>query len=496
MKKIFFILGLILSSQFSFADETVEEIWIMSVISSESEVLVNEKIELDWNQSLVRSWEGADFSWSIEWTEWELKWEKIEHIFDKLWKQMIVLTIKQWESISKTQKEIFVYNKKITLITELEEETKIREMKNQASEKWIFLQVISLEDSWSNFINTEEVIKKLIENKKFIEESTFIIFETENFNWIETFKKFWESLELESQIKLAEKFYIKISEWNLKIDKNITEKYFKKWLKPENALITRKEAFMPIYESNNIIEVKNILERRWIELIELTEEWKALFIFILSNFITELVNEWVSLNTIYMILSLPFITFFVVFFRQVIWLSTFWVYIPTITALSFFILWIKSGLIIIAFVVLSSYIIRNVLNKIELPFIPKAALMLSLISLSFFLLFWISISFNAKIPIELAIFPMLVVSTIAEKFIWSQSTEGMQTAFLNMWQTILISVISFVIVNTNFIYNLIISFPELVVIPLLLSIAIWRFTWLRISEYIKFRNLLKEGVEE
>ena len=492
MKKIIATIGLILFWQITFADE----IWIMSVINSQDEIFINDEIKFDWSESLIRNNEEIQYLWDFQ--DWKEKkeWKEVSYNFSEVWNKEIILTIKQWESLSKTQKEILVYDKKITLITNKTDSSQIKWIKNQAWEHWVFLNVISVDESWSNFANEKNIVKNLIKNKDFIENSSFIIFETNNFDWIEIFKKYVQTLDEQSAKKLENKIYIKISESNLSIEKKIAEKYFNKWLNSENVLITRKEALNPIFKNTNLTEIKNILEKRWIEFIEINKDSKINKIFILSNFISELVNEGISLKAIYMILSLPFITSIVVFFRQVIWLSSFWVYIPTITALSFFILWIKAGLIIIVFVVLFSYLIRNFINKIELPFIPKVALMLSLISLSFFILFWASISFNVNIPIELAIFPMLVISTIAEKFIWSQSAEGIKSALLNVLQTIFISVISFLIIDISYVYNLIISFPELVILPLLLIILIWKFTGLRISEYIKFKSLLSEWAEE
>jgi hypothetical protein len=65
-----------------------------------------------------------------------------------------------------------------------------------------------------------------------------------------------------------------------------------------------------------------------------------------------------------------------------------------------------------------------------------------------------------------------------------------------MLQTILVAVVSFLIVDTSFVYNLIIWIPELTLIPLILIVVIWRFTGLRITEYIRFKNLMKEWAEE
>lgn len=493
MKKIITTIGLlIIWANISYA----EDIWIMAVINSQNEIYINSDINLDWSESLIKNWEEVEYKWSIEnWGQNKI-WEKVAISSWKKWKKTIVLTVKQGESISKTQKDIIVFDKKITLITNKVWKSQIKEIENQAWEQWVFLKIIKIDESWSNFANQENALKSLIENKTFIENSKFVIFETNNFNWAEIFKKFAQNLDEKSWAKLQNKFYIKISEWNLSVDKQISEKYFNQWSNPENILITRKESLNIIFKNDNLASIKDILEKRWIDFMQLSKNSQISKIFILSNFISKLINEWISLNAIYMILCLPFIAFIVVFFRQVIWLSSFWVYIPTITALSFFILWIKLWLIIILFVVFLSYLIRNIINKIELPFVPQVALMLSLISLSFFFLFWISISFKVNIPIELAIFPMLVISTIAEKFIWSQSAEWMKWALLNMFQTILISVIWFLFVNMQSIHNLIISIPELVLVPLILTILIWKFTGLRISEYIRFKTLLTEWSEE
>ena len=129
-------------------------------------------------------------------------------------------------------------------------------------------------------------------------------------------------------------------------------------------------------------------------------------------------------------------------------------------------------------------------------YIPKVSLLLSFLSLSYLCVLGVAVYLDTQINLALAIFPMMVMSTISEKFLASQSSEGIKKALFATGITVFISFVAYSFVEWGWMKNLIIGRPEYVIIPLFLTFLLGKFTGLRLSEYMKFRTLLREDLQE
>ena len=216
----------------------------------------------------------------------------------------------------------------------------------------------------------------------------------------------------------------------------------------------------------------------------------------MSNLITNFISKGVSSNTIYLILIIPFIACIVIFSRQIIGLSTFGIYTPVITTASFYILGLRYGIITFLFAVVVGYVFKYLLNKTEVLHLAKVALNLGIISLSFLFIVWLFLYLKAPISLSVAIFPILVMSSITEKFMAAQSEEGFRGALFGITETILVVIASYYLIIWVAFNNIVMSWPELVVIPLIIIFLIGKFTGLRLSEYLRFRSLFSDHTEE
>jgi len=79
-------------------------------------------------------------------------------------------------------------------------------------------------------------------------------------------------------------------------------------------------------------------------------------------------------------------------------------------------------------VMVVSYLIRLLFNRVELLYVPRVSLLLSTLSLSFFLVLGLAVYFKSSVNLTLAVFPMLVMATISEKFLSAQSEDGIRSA--------------------------------------------------------------------
>ncbi len=474
--------------------EQYKDALITAVISVDGYVKRWEEIKLNASSSLLMTWKDTTYKWNINWvTKW---WEKVKFVFDDIWRKEIGLSVSQWTETSNVKKYVIAYRSKALFITDRDVDSWLSNIVNQAANDWIWLRVIKYSKDLASLSSNESLIESFYENKDYIDDSQIILFDTKNSWWLWVFSEFMKKSNSWLGWSFKDKLFVKISEWNLEIERNIVDRFFNTlWV--SRFLITRIEALNPIFQNYEWVEnLKLILNSRAVEYFEIDEKFKKSSLLVFSNLISYLVWKWVPMPALYLLLAFPFISFFIVLSRHVFWLSAFWIYLPTLISLSFFVLWLNFWLIVLCSILFVSYLVRKVIENIEIPFIPKSSLMLTSIALSYIVLIWIFVEFEIEISLSTTIFPMIIMSRISEKFMWAQLEDGSVYAFISTIQTVVISVIAFLLVNWFPLNNLIISMPEVVFIPLLLNILVWKYKGLRLSEYFKFRELLKDWLQE
>jgi hypothetical protein len=217
---------------------------------------------------------------------------------------------------------------------------------------------------------------------------------------------------------------------------------------------------------------------------------------VLSRLVTFFIEKGVSADSVYLILVIPFLTFIVIFFRHVIGVSTFGVYTPVIIAVAFFIIGPLIGVLSFFFAVVTSYVVKYIFDKFDLLYLPKVALNLSFIALSFLILMFAVVWFGNSASLSLAVFPMLVMSTLSEKFMAAKLEEGLHNAVVGVIQTFGVIIISYYVMRWTDFNNLLVSWPEIILLPLLGTLLLGKFSGLRISEYFRFRSLFSDHTEE
>ena len=109
----------------------------------------------------------------------------------------------------------------------------------------------------------------------------------------------------------------------------------------------------------------------------------------------------------------------------------------------------------------------------------------------------VAVYVQTSINLTLTIFPMMVMATVSEKFISAQSEEGMKGAIILVGETVVISLIGYFFVTWTLVESAILALPEYILLPIIGTIFLGKFTGLRLAEYFKFRSLLgKEDSQE
>jgi len=212
------------------------------------------------------------------------------------------------------------------------------------------------------------------------------------------------------------------------------------------------------------------------------------------NLLTLLVNymlvQGVSSQTIVLLLMLPIIATLLSFLKQVIGITTFGLFAPSIIALSFLALGWWVGLLFLAFIVSTGYATRSVMRKWHLLYIPKMAIILAVGSITLLLLLGIGASFGILLSRD-AVFILLIMSTLSESFLNAKTEQGWMSAMMGIGQTVLAALLCVFVVQWSFLQSLILAYPELILLTIIFNVFLGKWTGLRLIEYLRFRELFQ-----
>lgn len=203
------------------------------------------------------------------------------------------------------------------------------------------------------------------------------------------------------------------------------------------------------------------------------------------------VERGVSREMIVLILMLPIIATIIAFIRQIIGFKTLGVYIPSILTISFLATGIKIGLFFFMTILILGTLIRILLKKLKLLYLPRIALLLTIISLITFALIILGAYFNLTNLSKMTIFPVLIMIILVERITDYQVERGTNQALILTLETLIISVVCYFLMVSDYVQNLIFTFPGIILIFILINILLGRWTGLRLTEYFRFNSIIR-----
>lgn len=212
----------------------------------------------------------------------------------------------------------------------------------------------------------------------------------------------------------------------------------------------------------------------------------------ISPIVNYFINQGVPLETVKLLLMFPIIATMIAFFRQVIGIKAFGIYTPSIIIFAFFATGIKYGVVLFASVILVGMIVRFLLKRFRILYLPRVAITLSIVALTMLIMLTFGGTLQRTGLAAVSIFPLLIMITLVEKFIAAQIEKGNRTAFILALETLVISIIGYYLLKWPLLVRTIMLFPWTILLIIPINIILGKWTGLRISEYFRFREVFKK----
>ncbi len=393
------------------------------------------------------------------------------------------------------QKSVTVYERKIVLVADSSiAEDKLNLHLMAAAEANVFLRILQPQESAIPLGVEESIFAMLSDESATINGAEAIVLWTDGIKGLQALMRAVEG-NPDTMESIHNQTVILITDRSLPILARTAGGPFSV-MRPDKILVTRKEAINPLMSAGGITKFMEELTQRDIDFVIVDETttgfrpWN-----LLSSLVNYMLTHGVSSQTVTLLLMLPLIATILAFFKQVIGITTFGLYTPSIIALSFLALGWKIGLLLLLFILVSGYATRECMKRWRLLYIPKVAIILTVVSLTVLLLLGIGASLGITLSGD-TIFVLLIMSTMTESFLTVKAEEGWKAAVLGIGETVLAALVCVFIVQLSFLQSLILAYPEFILITLFINVFLGRWTGLRVIEYFRFREVFKHQQEE
>ncbi|MFA6047375.1 MAG: 7TM domain-containing protein [Parcubacteria group bacterium] len=203
--------------------------------------------------------------------------------------------------------------------------------------------------------------------------------------------------------------------------------------------------------------------------------------------------DGVPYETIKLILFLPVIATVIAFLRQVVGIKAFGIYTPLLITFAFLATnGLKYGIAIFVSVIIIGMLMRFILKPFRLLYLPRVAIMLTVVAVLILGILTFGGNMKRTGLASVSIFPILIMITLVEKFITVQIEKGNKEALYLAAETLIISVAGFYAANLTFLIKIIITAPWVILLTIPINILLGKWTGLRISEYWRFKEIIKK----
>ena len=204
------------------------------------------------------------------------------------------------------------------------------------------------------------------------------------------------------------------------------------------------------------------------------------------------VNFGIPVDTAAWLVLFPLVATLVAFLRQVVGLKAFGIYTPSIIILVFLTIGLKYGLAIYLAVITVGMGTRFLLRRLRILYLPRMAITVTVVSLVMLGILiiggWLGrTGFAAVSPL-----PLLILVILVEKFVAVQIEKGTRGAILLAGETLLVSLLGYALFNYDSLVYAFLNSPWLILLVIPFNILIGKWSGLRLTEYFRFREVLKK----
>lgn len=420
----------------------------------------------------------------------------VTHIYNQPGRYSVTLTIDNGTDQNTAEVTVTVFEDLFILLSDGSvAKDRIQQYVIDAGRQGVLLDVVEYSTSEPDYVTEEKLSSLFLEKKDEVVKAEGIINATNGSTGLNVLSKFAQQHKEASDISFAEKSVITLQKPTASLAR-IAQSTFN-ILRPEYILITDDSALQTVWKNKTASNILSAIQAQNSSNYRIIGSYsqRSVSDFRIWNFMSILVdymiNQGVPVNTVLLILLLPIVATIFAFARQVIGIKAFGIYTPSIITLAFLAIGLPYGLLIFLVVLLAGSGTRYVLKRLHLLFLPRMAIVLTAVTLAVIALLALAARFDQQALIVASIFPILVIIALVEKFVTAQIEKGVWDATRLSIETLILSIVAYFIASWDILRDIVLAYPEIILLTLVINIILGKWTGLRLSEYARFREVRK-----
>jgi len=203
-----------------------------------------------------------------------------------------------------------------------------------------------------------------------------------------------------------------------------------------------------------------------------------------------LIQNGIPEHAVVLLFMLPIAITIVVIGRQIIGVKGFGIATPVLVGYAYLATGLQAGIIIFFAIFIIGFIIKSLLKTVRLLYLPKMALILIGIVIGTVILLTF-IPYRSEIQFPEAIFSFLILIISAEQFASFLIEHGPRKTLGITLETLAMATVIFLLITWGWMQSIVLSYPIFILIAIiLLNLFLGKWTGLRISEYIRFKDVI------
>jgi transglutaminase-like putative cysteine protease len=199
----------------------------------------------------------------------------------------------------------------------------------------------------------------------------------------------------------------------------------------------------------------------------------------------------IPLDLLRVVVMIPLGAVVIVIFRNVLGFHVFGTFLPALIAASLRHTGFVAGAAAFAGVIVLVSVVRRLTQRLQLLHSPQLAILLTtVIGLVLAVAGWADANGEARLA-RFTLFPVAIMAITAERFALMEIEEGRGKAWITLLRTMVVVYFCYLIMTSLSLQILFLAFPELLLVVVVIEIWLGRWTGLRLSEWFRFRAMLR-----
>lgn len=453
---------------------------------------IQQKLQQDiWDNTL-------EFKWDIK-GRTSKNWFILNEKFNTPWEKEITLSIFEIDSwtprlLASSQLNIFVYEKTLALwVSEDISQERLKKAFDLAKEKNILLVILfqSSEKDISD-ISIHNNISQF--RKQYMWYGDYLLFWGKKeflFSILSKINQEQESLAVKKKenFVLLSEFNIHVLEWylsNLVADKKNIDK----------VVLLEESLIYQIQKHPSSIEdlIKNLKQNQF-DFQEIDTKKIIAPYFFISRFINSLSSSGISTSDIYILLMIPLLLTLISFIKHFIWFSPIGISLPLFCAILCLKFWIIFFTILFLVTILINLFLSYNIGKYNLLYTPKLTFLTIINIVIFIILFNLGQQYSLVDISPWDSLYIVIYIILTEKLINIVISKEFREYKKTLYSTFLIGIFLYFILIFDSLRVFLLAYPETILLLIPINFMIGRFIWLRVTEYFRFREIIK-NIEE